>query len=442
MARADLPLSGLTQGGQRVLEDGEAAIDLLVGQGQGGEQANHCAMGAIDEQLLFHAGLNDRRAFDRQLDADHHAARAKFGDPGALGTKCLDFLTKTIFDLAGTFQQPVLFDRLDGRQRGGAGDRVAAKGRGMGAGLEFRGDFGLGDQAAASDAAGQGLGQGDDVGLDLPVLMGIPGAGAAHARLHLVEDQQQIVLVGQFAQTFQVSGGGKIDAPFSLDRFQHDRAGFRVDQARRGIEVSERCMRKTRKHGADAGVVLRLAGRAQGAHGAAMEAVEHRNDFEPARAAAKASQLDGGFVRLGAAIGEKRLGAARPARAGAECFGQLTLQFGVPGVGNVNQLADLIAHRFDDTRRAMAQDAAAPAGEKVEVFVAFVVPNRRFDSAYERHRVAGVVADHIIVKELRGVRVHSRFRLPFLFGFKISKEPACGNILVFPAEFPRIAFRS
>ena len=75
--------------------------------------------------------------------------------------------------------------------------RIAAEGGGVRAGPQLRGDLGLGEQAAHGDAAGQRLGQRHHVGLDAPVLVGEPLAGAAHAGLHFVEDQQQLVLVAQ-----------------------------------------------------------------------------------------------------------------------------------------------------------------------------------------------------------------------------------------------------
>ena len=42
-------------------------------------------------------------------------------------------------------------------------------------------------------------------GRDVPVLVRVPLAGAAHAGLHLVEDEQQVVLVGQRAQPSRIA---------------------------------------------------------------------------------------------------------------------------------------------------------------------------------------------------------------------------------------------
>ena len=111
----------------------------------------------------------------------------------------------------------------------------------------------------------------------------------------------------------------------------------------------------------------------EGAEGAAVEAVEHRDDLVAARLAVEPGQLDGRLVRLGAAVAEEAL--AAPAGALAQRLGQLPLRLGVPGVRHVDQLADLLAHRLDDARRTVAEQVAAPAGEEVEIAVALVVPD-------------------------------------------------------------------
>ena len=47
-------------------------------------------------------------------------------------------------------------------------------------------------------------------------------AGASHAGLHLVEDQQQAVLIAQRAQRAQEIVLGHYDARLTLDRLDHD----------------------------------------------------------------------------------------------------------------------------------------------------------------------------------------------------------------------------
>ena len=63
----------------------------------------------------------------------------------------------------GAGKQLLLLDGLDRRQGGGAGERVAAERRRVGAGPQLVGHLRPGDQPAHGDAAGQRLGQRHDV---------------------------------------------------------------------------------------------------------------------------------------------------------------------------------------------------------------------------------------------------------------------------------------
>ena len=103
-------------------------------------------------------------------------------------------------------------------------------------------------------------------GSTLPVLIGEPRAGAAHAGLHFVEDQQQLVLVGQLAQPFEVAGRRQVDAAFALDRLDQDGAGLVVDQLGDRVEIAERGVAEARQQRLEALVILRLAGGAERAH--------------------------------------------------------------------------------------------------------------------------------------------------------------------------------
>ena len=89
-----------------------------------------------------------------------------------------------------------------------------------------------GDDRAERHAAGDALGQADDVRLDAPVLDGEHLAGAAHAGLHFVGDQQDAVLVAQLAQLAMELRRRHEVAAFALDRLDEDRRHFvRRDRA-------------------------------------------------------------------------------------------------------------------------------------------------------------------------------------------------------------------
>src|SRR5262249_23011461 len=105
---------------------------------------------------------------------------------------------------------------------------------------------------------------------------------------------------------------------------------------------------------------------------------------------------------LGAAVAEERLPA--DAAALAERLRQQALRLGVPGVRDVDELPDLLAHRLDDARRAVAEAVAAPAGEEVEVAVPLRVPDARPLAAHQADRVTGVIADHVLLEQVDDFR--------------------------------------
>src|SRR4029434_10972378 len=137
-------------------------------------------------------------------------------------------------------------------------------------------------------------------------------------------------------------------------------------------------------------VVLRLAGGAQGAHGAALEAVEHGDDFVAPRLAVEPGHLDHRLVRFGAAVAEETLGVKTETL--DERLGERPLGFHVPGVGDVNELCNLFLHGPHDARWAVPKQIAAPAGEEIEVTLSLGVPDVRPFAARQAHGIALICA--------------------------------------------------
>ncbi len=79
-----------------------------------------------------------------------------------------------------------------------------------------------GDDAGQRQPAGQALADAHDVGLDAVVLARPHRAGAADAGLHLVDDEQDAVLVAQPAQVGEPAGGRHDVAALALDRLDED----------------------------------------------------------------------------------------------------------------------------------------------------------------------------------------------------------------------------
>ena len=203
-------------------------------------------------------------------------------------------------------------EQVDRRERGGAGDRVAAVGRAVGARAPGLEQLGPGDHRAERHARGDALGRQQDVRLDAPVLDRPHLAGPAGARLDLVGDQQDPVLVADLAQALEEAVLGDDVAALALDRLDDDRRdlvgrGELVEQdlvePAQVLDPAVRRVEDARQQRPEAGVVLRLrGGQRDRAVGPAVERAEERDDVRPLRRVA--GELDRGLDDLGAGVAE------------------------------------------------------------------------------------------------------------------------------------------
>ena len=127
-----------------------------------------------------------------QLDRQHQAAAADLLDP--VGADGFEAGLEVGAELGRPLDQPLLDQHLQRGAGDGAGERVAAEGRAVLAGLQDAEDVGVGEDGRDRvEAAAQRLADQRDVGLDALVLLGEELAGAAEAGLDLVEDQGDAV---------------------------------------------------------------------------------------------------------------------------------------------------------------------------------------------------------------------------------------------------------
>ncbi|MNI48567.1 hypothetical protein D3C73_1031350 [compost metagenome] len=204
----------------------------------------------------------------------------------------------------------------------GGGQRVAVVRAALIAVREHAGVL-AGQQCGQRHAAADALGQRHDVGRDVGMLVGEHLAGAAHAGLDFVHDQQQLVLVGQLAQALHELLGSGEDAAFTLHRFQHDGDGLVVDQLLHRFQVVQFGLGEAFHLRGEHLVPARLARCGHRGQRAAVEAVVHGDDLVGAvllDLAPLARQLDGAFVGFAAAVGEED--AVKAGRAG-QALGQL-----------------------------------------------------------------------------------------------------------------------
>src|SRR5438105_14478654 len=83
--------------------------------------------------------------------------------------------------------------------------------------------------------AGESLREGINVGFHSVVFERKPLAGSAQSRLNLVEYEQQALLITPIADAMKIIDSREVNAAFSLDHFEHDRAGLRASRRLQGV---------------------------------------------------------------------------------------------------------------------------------------------------------------------------------------------------------------
>lgn len=386
---------GVCHFGQDFREDAEGLLGLFLLQIVGGEEADGGFLGDIQEQAFVHGFGDDGGGGDGEFDADHHAQDADLFDDGDVGGELLKAGFKPFRHIGDVREEAFFFDGFEGGEAGGHGEGVAAEGARVHAGAEAGGDFVFADEAATGDAAGDPFGEGHDIGLDAEVLVAEPGAEASAAGLDFVEDEDEAMFIGEVTEALEEAIGGDVDAAFALDGFDEEGAGFVVDEVGDGLEVAVGGVLEAGDEGADAFMIFWLGGGGHGAVGASVEAFVEGDDLVFFGWRVEAGELDGAFDSLSATVTEEGFAEA----AGADRFGEEALLFGVPGVGDVDEMLGLFLNRGDQSGVGVAKDVTAPAGEEVEELSAFGVIDIRAFAADEADGVAFVIGDDVLVEE-------------------------------------------
>ena len=110
----------------------------------------------------------------------------------------------------------------------------------MGAGRHALGGLVGGEHRADREAAAETLGQRHDVGRHADLLVAEHLAEPADAGLHLVEGEQQAVLVAELAQVAEELRRRRAHAALALHRLDEDAGGLGRDGALERLEVAER----------------------------------------------------------------------------------------------------------------------------------------------------------------------------------------------------------
>ena len=105
-------------------------------------------------------------------------------------------------------------------------------------------------------------------------------AGAANARLHLVKNQQRIVVITELAQAIEKLGVARHHAAFTLNRLYNHRAGFFLrDKFLYRLQIVEVCMMDAARRGLKTLKIFGLTAHTHGEQGAPVECIFKGDDF-------------------------------------------------------------------------------------------------------------------------------------------------------------------
>ena len=345
---------------------------------------------------MLHHPLDHGGPGHRKLQPDHQPQHAKLLHNGQLVHQRLQQLPELVAELPGAVEQAFLLDCLQRGHPGRSRQRIAAECSRMHAGAEAAGQLRPGEHSSGCHPAAKPLGQRDYVWFHAEVLIAEPVSGAATAGLHLVENQNQLVFVGNLAQALQKALGRDAHPAFALNRLHQNGGRLVVHQGFHRVGIAEGGVGEPGQKRPQPFVILRLGGGCGGGQRAAVEPALEGNHLVAVRAAVEPHQFQRRLVGFGSRVAKERLAAEAPLR---KHLRPAPLRFDVPGVGHVDQPSHLLLHGLHHPRRAMAQQVASPAGEQVQVASALGIPDPGPFAPDQRHRIAHVVGNHVLVEQ-------------------------------------------
>ena len=264
--------------------------------------------------------------------------------------------------------------------------------------------------------ATQPLGQGDEIRLQAELLAGQESAGAAHAGLYFVHNNQNIVGMAVVGNALHIVGVQRNHAAFALYHLHHNSADRIIHSGLECVKIVGGDVAEVSGEGAEILVENILAGGGQGGKGAAMERVDQRQNFVAVGTIGGhtvfAGALDGTFVGFGTRVAEKHL--VKPG-AGAQPLGQLAAGGGVIQVGRMLQTGGLHGNGLYPGRVAVAQRVYANAGGKVQIGFAVCIIGIHALAVLQHQRAAGI-------------GVHDVFLVTFDDFFGIHGIPSLGGL--------------
>ena len=277
-------------------------------------------------------------------------------------------------------------------RRTAEGGRVRARRQDVAAGIRRH-------DSADRHAAAKTLCHSDNVRLDVVLLEGKQAAGTADTSLHLVDDEQHILLAAELLYLLDELAVKRQDTALALDQLHHDGAGHIVRLCAYRLDVVGSRVIKALGKREEIVVKTLLTGGLQRGYGTAVEGVDERQHLVAALAVLVerilTSQLDGTLVCFGARVGKEYLAAQM--RLFYQLLGNLNHRLGGEQVGNMHQLVRLLVDCVNDRRIGITQTVYTDAGSKIDVLLALNVPQSRTLAVVQRNREPAVGVHYIFV---------------------------------------------
>src|SRR5208337_961935 len=178
--------------GEKFVQRGNRRIDVAALQNVRRQEAQHGIAGAVDENAaLEHLRHSELGKFCRiEFSGDHQAFSAHVDNRLMLAGKRPQAFHEIVAHFSGVRQQPFLLHGVDDRDADRASQRAAAKCGAVHTRVYRACNFLRAHNCSERNTASERLGECGHIGLDAVVLVGTPLAGAAHASLNLIDNQQ------------------------------------------------------------------------------------------------------------------------------------------------------------------------------------------------------------------------------------------------------------
>src|SRR5579859_807434 len=179
---------------------------------------------AVDQQTAAHGFRNIGSTLDGELDANHEAFPANFADEGEFGGQCGKALAQFRAACADIFEEIFVLNDVEKLERGGAGERAAAKGSAVQTGRNTLGNGFCGEDGPKREARCKRFGNQNDIGHGRKLLVREIAAAAAQAALNFIGDEKRAVPGSQGSGTLPELFADRKDAAFALNGFEKNGA--------------------------------------------------------------------------------------------------------------------------------------------------------------------------------------------------------------------------